>query len=381
MKYTLLQLTQSILSALNSDQVNSISDTVESLQVAECIRTSYFNMLGRYDLPEHNQLLNLMASGNASMPTLMYKPPGVNRIEWIKYYNSNILQGSTVFDQFGAYSHDLNLDLVPQNPWTTTSTTSVTIGTGLVTFTVAETSTLGIIIGQGVQAYYNASNVLNGIVNSFTSTTITINVNSFAGAGTYAQWTINGSGGLIQAPPGYEHVHIMDMQEFIDYTSHFNLSEDDVSSYTLTIDENTSGLPGVFTINYKNSAQPRHCCIIANNYILFDSYDNTQDSTLQASKSMALAWVMPAFNMEDSFIPYLDDQQFPMLLNESKALAFLEIKQMPHSKAEHEVSRQLASLQKFKALANKPHPFAYLPNFGRRIGTGGYAIGYPTYGT
>jgi len=37
MKSTVLDMTQSILSGLGSDEVNSISDTTESLQVAEVI--------------------------------------------------------------------------------------------------------------------------------------------------------------------------------------------------------------------------------------------------------------------------------------------------------------------------------------------------------
>jgi hypothetical protein len=37
-KMTLLEMTQNILSAMNSDEVNSITDTVESLQVAEEIQ-------------------------------------------------------------------------------------------------------------------------------------------------------------------------------------------------------------------------------------------------------------------------------------------------------------------------------------------------------
>src|SRR6266446_8280038 len=120
MKFTLLDLTQSILSALNSDEVNSIGDTTESLQVAECIRTSYLNMLGRYDLPEHNQLFQLTPSDDPFKPTLMYRPEGINRIEWLKYFDSNPSDSQQV-DQFGAFRHDLNLDL------NTTPTTPTTV--------------------------------------------------------------------------------------------------------------------------------------------------------------------------------------------------------------------------------------------------------------
>jgi hypothetical protein len=377
-KLTLLQLTQSILSALNSDQVNSISDTVESLQVAECVKTSYLNMLGRYDLPEHNQLFSLNSSDDPTKPTLMMKPDGVNRIEYIKYFDSNPFDSNSLqTSQFGAYSHDLNLDLVPQNPWNTTSTTSNTIGTGSKSFVVAS-NTISVSIGQGVQAFFNSTNVLTGTVIAWNPTTFTlvINVTSFAGSGTYTVWNITGSGGVSVAP-GYRDVDLLDPMDFITMVSLFNLTDNNVGTYTLTVNELETGLPGSFKINYKNDRTPRFYCILSNLYILFDSYDVTQDTTLQTSKTLAYGWVMPAFQMVDGFIPNLDEQQFPMLLNMAKDLAFIELKEKSHPQADREVNRQLASLQKFKALGNRPSPFEQLPSFGRRIGTGGYAVGYP----
>lgn len=47
MKYTLLELTQRILESMNSDEVNSIGDTEESMTVANIIKESLF-------LFEHN---------------------------------------------------------------------------------------------------------------------------------------------------------------------------------------------------------------------------------------------------------------------------------------------------------------------------------------
>ena len=54
MKYTLLEMTQDILSNMSSDEVNSISDTPESLQVATIIKQKYYDIVSRGDLPEHN---------------------------------------------------------------------------------------------------------------------------------------------------------------------------------------------------------------------------------------------------------------------------------------------------------------------------------------
>ena len=130
-------MVQSILSSMGSDEVNSISDTAESLQVADIIKQTYMNMLGRYDLPQHNQMFQLQASINPASPVLMTFPPGVTRIEWLKYLDTNP-QDSTQVDQFGAYSkHDTNTDLVANaNGWSTSSLSSNQITTGTLTFTV-----------------------------------------------------------------------------------------------------------------------------------------------------------------------------------------------------------------------------------------------------
>ena len=53
---TVLQLTQNILSAMSSDEVNSISDTVESMQVATILQNKYYDIVSRDALPAHDQL-------------------------------------------------------------------------------------------------------------------------------------------------------------------------------------------------------------------------------------------------------------------------------------------------------------------------------------
>ena len=363
MKYTLLQLVQSILSSMDSDQVNSINDTAEALQVAECVRTSYNNMLGRYDLPEHNEFFQLTASGDNTQPTLMYRPDGVQRLEWIKYFDSNPNDGPTFqSSQFGAYRHDLNTDL-QSSSWSTTSATTNTIALGLQTFTVVS-STLPTFVNQGIAASSGA-NTMMGTVVSYSGTTLVMNVTNTIGSGTYSSWTIISDTGAA-APPGYLEISILTPEDFFGMINQFNPSASNVGSYNITISENFTGSPSTFTFYYKNDKQPHYCCVIGNYYIFFDSYDQTQDTTLQSSKTLVYGWVVPAFQMVDNYVPVLDDQQFPMLLNEAKSLAFLELKQTQHPKAEQEVLRQLVSLQKFKAIGNRPAPFHYLPDFGRR---------------
>jgi len=273
MKLTNLQLTQSILSSLGSDEVNSVSDTTESLQVLEIIRQSYFNMIDKLDLPETWQLVQLQPSLDVDAPVLMYVPADVAKIEWLKYFNTNIYSDST------GGGHDINVDIISDPDPETLPT------------------------------------------------------------------------------PGYEYVTILPIRQFIDMTNGFNPSESDVFSFTLN---------NKYTFYFKNSKQPQYCTILSNNYVIFDGYDATQDSTLQAAKTMAYGQTKPSWSNEDDFICDLNDEQFPLLLNEAKSLAFLELKQVAHPLAEREIKRGRSAIQRDKAVHESPSYFDALPNFGRR---------------
>ena len=48
---TLLEIVQDILSDMDSDEVNSINDSVESLQVAQIVKTAYYNIVDGKDYP------------------------------------------------------------------------------------------------------------------------------------------------------------------------------------------------------------------------------------------------------------------------------------------------------------------------------------------
>lgn len=285
-KQTLLDMTQEILSAMSSDEVNSIGDTTESLQIATIIKRKYYDIVSRGDLPEHNQIFQLTPSVDATQPVLMYIPDGVGRVEWIKYFDSNPLDGTSIDDD----THDTNVNIVPGS-----------------------------------------------------------------------------AGNTGQSPPGYRYVTMLPIQQFLDMTSSFNPAETNVDSFTFQ-DTSNSFPGGGFTFYYKDDRQPQYCCILSNYYVIFDAFDQTQDSTLQSSKNMCFGQVVPTFSMVDNFIPDLDSQQFPLLVNEAKSLAFYELKQQPHAKAEQEVKRQWSTVQKNKSLNNRPTYFNELANFGRRTG-------------
>ena len=289
-KYTLLQMTQDILSSLSSDEVNSISDTTESLQVATIIKQKYFDLIDRVSLPNLEMLVQLDAGLDPSVPVLMTIPEGVSEIQWIKYYDNNTAGTNTA----NGFIHDLNLDI-----------------------------------------------------------------------------TSSGNSGDI-IPPGYLNVQILPNLAFINRVCNFNPQETNVETYQFS--EGVGGQS--YTLNYFNDRSPCYCTIVKNYWVLFDSYDQSVDDTLQTTKTMAFGRTIPVFRMEDDFIPDLAEDQFQLLFNEAKLLAFFELKQQPHTLAMQETKRGWSNVQKTKAIANRPTYFDALPNYGR---WGRGSNGYPRF--
>lgn len=89
-KMTLLEMTQDILNDMDSDPVNSIDDTVESAQVAQIIKTTYFNITAQRDWPFLKALSALTGLADASNPTKMQIPATVNKILWLKYNKKDV---------------------------------------------------------------------------------------------------------------------------------------------------------------------------------------------------------------------------------------------------------------------------------------------------
>lgn len=84
-KRTLLDMTQDILASMDGEEVNSITDTIESEQVARIIRQSYYDILPSVNQKAHFDLFELNASGDNTKPVLMTIPTDVIEISWIKY--------------------------------------------------------------------------------------------------------------------------------------------------------------------------------------------------------------------------------------------------------------------------------------------------------
>ena len=83
-KRTLLEITQEILNDLDSDEVNSIDDTVEAAQVASIVRATYNEMLSNRNWPHLKKIAKLTALGT-TYPNYFQIPDRVKELVSIKY--------------------------------------------------------------------------------------------------------------------------------------------------------------------------------------------------------------------------------------------------------------------------------------------------------
>jgi hypothetical protein len=252
MQYTLLQLVQSILSSIDGDEINSITDSVEAGQVVTIIKTVYDDISSRGELPVQKTLFNLDASGDSSKPVLMTKPTNVQSVEWLKYDR----QTSSSLD------------------------------------------------------------------------------------------------------PEWADITYICVDDFLRRVYTLNPSESTTDSFSTSI--------GGSTVNffYKNNQGPNFYTTFDDQTVVFDAYDSAVDTTLQSAKTLGYGLVAVTFTESDSWVPSLHPHQFAWLLNEAKSLAWAELRQAAHVKAEMTARKHEIINQKTR------HAFNYGkydkgPNYGR----------------
>tara|TARA_R110002096_G_scaffold355436_1_gene548711 strand:+ start:78 stop:854 length:777 start_codon:yes stop_codon:yes gene_type:complete len=96
-KMTLLEMTQDILSDMDSDEVNSINATQEATQIAHIIKTSYYNIIDGTDYPFLYELFKMTASGTTDRPTHMLLPEDVIDLKYIKYNSKTTATAKDLF--------------------------------------------------------------------------------------------------------------------------------------------------------------------------------------------------------------------------------------------------------------------------------------------
>jgi len=224
MKKTLLAITQNILSAMDSEDVNAIGDTLEALQVVDIIETVYFDLIATREIPEHRELIKMTALSDSDYPSHFFYPTNLKEIIRLDYQDSD--------------------------------------------------------------GYYR-------------------------------------------------EVTWCDPLDFLNRTD--GTQED----YDTVLDKN-----GGTTLRILNNKQPSFYTSFDDEYLVLNSYDSTEDTTLQESKVRTFGTKYPTFNKtDDTFIPDLDASMFPYFIAEAKSMCMSLLKGGSDPKVEQSARRHKSFYQ------------------------------------
>lgn len=88
MKQTLLEMVQRILEAIDGQVVDSIEDTREAMQIANCIKESYQHLLYTRDIKAKSNLIQIHSMSDVTQPTTFLINENIEQITLFKYYDS-----------------------------------------------------------------------------------------------------------------------------------------------------------------------------------------------------------------------------------------------------------------------------------------------------
>lgn len=89
-KMTNLEMVQDILSSMDSDNVNSVSDTVESQQVMDILQASYYEIMSRRDWQHTRTFGQLVAVSDSEQPNKIALPANTSRVICFKYRSDTV---------------------------------------------------------------------------------------------------------------------------------------------------------------------------------------------------------------------------------------------------------------------------------------------------
>jgi hypothetical protein len=89
-KRDLLDMVQEILSDIDSDEVESIDDTVEAEQIVSILKSTYYAMMNNRDWPHLRRSIQISSLGDTAKPTHMKIQDGVKELCFLKYNKQKV---------------------------------------------------------------------------------------------------------------------------------------------------------------------------------------------------------------------------------------------------------------------------------------------------
>lgn len=133
MKRTVLELVREILNGMDGLDVESISDSEESLQVAQIIKTTFYELCVRKEWRSFMKIRQLESVGDNARPNYLKLPERTQRVDYILYDTAKSTETRSRMTPMSYLYPDEYLVASSQMNTDSSNVTSVTDPTGIVT--------------------------------------------------------------------------------------------------------------------------------------------------------------------------------------------------------------------------------------------------------
>lgn len=131
-KMNLLEMVQDILNDMNSDEVNSISDTTESEQVAQILRTTFYELMSNKRWDHLETLTRLENVSDLDRPNYLKIPDNIEDITLLKYNKRKSTDTRDRYEDVHFLHPDEFLDRVNANNSSASNVSSITDDSGVI---------------------------------------------------------------------------------------------------------------------------------------------------------------------------------------------------------------------------------------------------------
>ena len=126
MKQTLLEIVVALLNATDGEEVNSISDTEESLQYAQDVKDVYQDIITRTEWQFLRKIRTLTSVSDSAHPNYLLVPENVAQFEYVKYNKRRVSDSRDYFKEVHYMYPDEFLSYVNGRDNTATNYDSIT---------------------------------------------------------------------------------------------------------------------------------------------------------------------------------------------------------------------------------------------------------------
>lgn len=150
------------------------------------------------------------------------------------------------------------------------------------------------------------------------------------------------------------------VKQFLDIIYGLTESDDNTLAFDYTTGTQT------FSLLYRNDKHPEVYTTFDDETLLFDSFYSPMDTFLRSSKTVCSGRQIQTFDLDDTFVPPLQEGHFPLLIAEVRKRAFDFLKDRIPDTANRAARQQRVSFQRTQPTIAYGSALCTLPHYGKK---------------